>query len=66
MIQRGIEPLLQIRQRTDALSAGKGLVVVASFLSSLLIEKFRSEGFRSKIERVAGADWMVYFWREGD
>jgi uncharacterized protein (DUF2249 family) len=66
MIRIGIEPFLQIRKRIDALDAGKGLVVIAPFLPSPLIEKLSSEGFTSKIERVAGADWMVYFWREGD
>ena len=42
----------------------KGLIIVAPFLPSPLIEKLGSEGFASKVERGSGADWMVYFWRE--
>ncbi len=64
MIRSGIEPFPEIRKRMDALAPGKGLIVVAPFLPSPLIEKLCSEGFGSKVERGAGADWMVYFWRE--
>jgi uncharacterized protein (DUF2249 family) len=64
MLARGVEPFPEIRQRVDALAAGEGLLVVAPFLPSPLVEKLNSEGFASKIERGAGADWVVYFWRE--
>lgn len=66
MIRTGIEPCPEIRKRIDSLGPGKGLVVIAPFLPSPLIEKLSNEGFASKLERGAGADWMVYFWREGD
>jgi hypothetical protein len=64
LIRRGIEPFPEIRQRADKLKAGDGLIVVAPFLPSPLIEKLGSEGYASKVERGAVADWMVYFWRE--
>ena len=64
LIRRGIEPFPEIRKRVDALKADEGLIVVVPFLPSPLVEKFRSEGFSSKVERGQGADWMVYFWRE--
>jgi len=64
LIQRGVEPFPEIRKRVDSLKDGNGLIVVAPFLPSPLIEKLTSEGFSSKIERGTGADWMVYFWRE--
>lgn len=64
MIRGGTEPFPEIRKRVDALAAGKGLLVIAPFLPSPLIEKLSSEGFASKVERGAGADWLVYFWRE--
>ncbi|MGN6553678.1 MAG: DUF2249 domain-containing protein [Verrucomicrobiota bacterium] len=64
MIRGGTEPFPEIRKRVDALPAGKGLLVIAPFLPSPLIEKLSSEGFASKVERGAGADWLVYFWRE--
>jgi len=64
LIQRGIEPFPEIRKRVDLLKENEGLIVVAPFLPSPLIEKLTSEGFSSKVERGTGADWMVYFWRE--
>lgn len=64
LIRRGIEPFSEIRQRVDKLKPDEGLIIVAPFLPSPLIEKLSSEGFASKVERGAGADWMVYFWRE--
>lgn len=66
MIRGGIEPFPEIRKRVDTLAAGQGLLLVAPFLPSPLIEILGSEGFASKVERGAGSDWMVYFWREGD
>jgi Uncharacterized conserved protein (DUF2249) len=64
LIRRGVEPFPEIRRRVDALKSDEGLIVVAPFLPSPLVEKLRSEGFASKVERGAGADWIVYFWRE--
>ena len=64
LIRRGIEPFPEIRKRVDVLKRGEGLIVVAPFLPSPLVEKLQSEGFSSKVERGQGADWMVYFWRE--
>lgn len=66
IIRSEIEPLPAICKRIDALGAGKGLLVIAPFLPSPLIEKLSGAGFASKLERGAGSDWMVYFWREGD
>lgn len=64
LIRRGIEPFPEILERVTRLKAHEGLIVVAPFLPSPLIEKLGSEGFASKVERGNGADWMVYFWRE--
>ncbi|HAO79748.1 MAG TPA: hypothetical protein DCQ92_12385 [Verrucomicrobia subdivision 3 bacterium] len=64
LIRRGVEPFPEIRKRVDALKPDDGLIVVAPFLPSPLIEKLNSEGFLSKIERGNGADWIIYFWRE--
>jgi hypothetical protein len=64
MIRQGIEPFPQILERVTKLKPAEGLLVVAPFLPSPLIEKLGSLGFASKIERGHGADWMVYFWRE--
>ena len=64
LIRRGIEPFPQIYERAGKLQPDEGLLIVAPFLPSPLVEKLSSEGFQSKVERGAGADWMVYFWRE--
>ena len=66
MIREGVEPFPFIRERVNGLPAGEGLIIVAPFLPSPLIEKLGSEGFASKVERGSGADWLVYFWREAD
>lgn len=64
LIRRGIEPFPEILRRIARLKADEGLIVIAPFLPSPLIENLGSEGFASKVERGSGADWMVYFWRE--
>lgn len=64
LIARGVEPFPDIRRRVDGLKTGEGLILVAPFLPSPLIEKLNGEGFASKVEKGGGADWLVYFWRE--
>ncbi len=63
ILSRGVEPFPEIRKRVDALKPDEGLIVIAPFLPSPLIEKLNSEGFQSKLERGHGADWIIYFWR---
>ncbi len=64
MIRNGIEPFPFIRERVAKLRPDQGIIIVAPFLPSPLIEKLSSEGFVSKVERGAGADWLIYFWLE--
>ncbi|HYT59334.1 MAG TPA: DUF2249 domain-containing protein [Haliangiales bacterium] len=64
VLRRGIEPFPEIRRRIDALKPDEGLIIVAPFLPSPLIEKLAGEGFASRVERGQGSDWIVYFWRE--
>ncbi len=66
LLQKGIEPFPEIFSRAHALTTGDGLIVVAPFLPSPLVERLGSEGFASKVERGQGADWLVYFWRESE
>jgi uncharacterized protein (DUF2249 family) len=63
--RRGVEPFPEIRSRVDTLGPGEGLIVIAPFLPSPLVEKLGGEGFATKIERGHGPDWIVYFWRQG-
>lgn len=63
-IHKGMEPFPEIRKRVDALKPDEGIIIVAPFLPSPLIEKLTAEGFASKIERGKGSDWIVYLWRE--
>ena len=60
LLHRGIEPFPEIHQRVNELKADEGLIIVAPFLPSPLIEKLGSEGFASKVERGTGPDWLVY------
>jgi uncharacterized protein (DUF2249 family) len=62
LLQRGEEPLSAILQRVQKLGAGEGLIIIAPFLPSPLIELLGSQGFQSKIERGEGGSWIVYFW----
>ncbi|MBI1177274.1 DUF2249 domain-containing protein [bacterium] len=64
LIETGAEVLPLILQRVTQLRAGEGIVVIAPFLPSPLIERLNSEGFASRVERGGGSDWLVYFWRE--
>ena len=64
ILAKGVEPLSKICQTVNALGPDEGLSVIAPFLPSPLIERLGAQGFASKVERGAGADWMVYFWRE--
>lgn len=64
MIARGEEPFPVIHARADALEPGEGLIVIAPFLPSPLVEKLAGEGFGTKVEHGTGGEWMVYFWRE--
>ncbi len=66
LIRKGVEPFPEIRKRVDLIAPGEGLIVVAPFLPSPLVEKLSGEGFASKVERGQGSDWIVYFWREED
>ncbi len=64
VLARGGEPYPAIRARVDALPPGEGLIVVAPFLPSPLVEKLGSEGFATKVERGSGPQWLVYIWRQ--
>lgn len=64
LIRSGVEPFPEILKRVGALGSGEGLIIVAPFLPSPLVERLGAEGFASKVERGQGADWLVYFWRD--
>jgi len=64
LLAQGSEPLPLIRARVDALKAGEGVTIIATFLPAPLIELLKSEGFASTMERRADGAWTVNFWRE--
>lgn len=66
LLQYGEDPLSKILQRVQALKTAEGLIIIAPFLPSPLIELLGSQGFRSKVERGEEGSWIVYFWRESD
>ena len=63
IIASGREPFPEIRSRIDQLGPNEGLTVVAPFLPSPLIEKLRTEGFQSRVERQ-NTDWVTHFWHD--
>lgn len=66
LLKRGEEPLPAILKRVQALETGAGLIIVAPFLPSPLIELLGSQGFQSKVERGEAGSWIVYFWRKSE
>ena len=49
LLKRGDEPLPEILKRVQALNSEEGIVVLAPFLPSPLIELLGSQGFASKV-----------------
>lgn len=64
LLQKGADPLSEIRKRVDALKPGEGLAIISPFLPSPLIEKLRSEGFSYRVEPQTDGSWFTYFWQE--
>ena len=65
LLEKGLEPRTEILRRVEGLKPDEGLIVVAPFLPSPLIEKLGSEGYESKLEPLQGGVWIVYVWRGG-
>ena len=63
LLKQGMEPFPEIFTKAQALKADEGLLVVAPFLPSPVVERLSGDGFAAKVERGQGADWLVYFWR---
>jgi len=64
LLAEGTEPFATIRSRVNSLKKGEGLIVIAPFLPSPLIEKLTSEGFHSSAQRQPDGAWAVNFWRD--
>lgn len=56
----------EILERVQAFDPEEGIIIIAPFLPSPLIELLGSRGFSSKIEPGGAGRWMVYFWPGGD
>jgi uncharacterized protein (DUF2249 family) len=65
-LARGEEPFPLIRARVDALKTGEGVTILAPFMPAPLIERLKSEGFQSTMERRHDGTWVVNFWREDE
>jgi uncharacterized protein (DUF2249 family) len=63
-LAKGKEPQPEILKRIAGLKPDQGLMILAPFLPSPLIELLGGEGFEFKVEPVPGGPWVVYFWRE--
>lgn len=63
LIAEGIMPLPEIERRLAYLQPGEGLIVVAPFLPSPLIQMLRNQGWASMTKTGEDGAWRVYFWR---
>ncbi len=63
LLGRGEEPLPTVLKKVESLAPDAGLIVVAPFLPSPLIELLGSKGLQSRVERGDEGSWLVYFWR---
>ena len=64
ILRQGRDPCAPIFEHVSRLKPDEGLIIIAPFLPSPLIEKLGGEGFASKVERGLSGEWMVYFWRK--
>ena len=64
LLKRGEEPRAEILKRVQEIRTGEGLIIIAPFLPSPLIEKLNSEGFHSTAQHQPGGAWAVNFWRD--
>lgn len=63
LLSGGTEPFSVIRNTVDSLKPGEGLLLVAPFLPSPLIEILQNEGFHARPERMADGSWHTYLSR---
>lgn len=66
LLEAGEEPFSKILARVQALTTNEGLIVIAPFLPSPLIDRLAGEGFASKVEHDISGEWLVYFWRRDE
>ena len=66
LLARGEPPLAHVEQRVDALRPGEGLIVIAPFLPSPMIEIMKSQGIQSRVEPGNRGVWIVYLWRQAE
>ena len=64
LLAKGEEPLSAIRSKLTQLDPKEGLAITSPFLPSPLIEKLRSEGYSSRVERLSSGAWTSFFWRK--
>ena len=64
LLGAGIEPLSEILKRLEGLKPDEGLIILAPFLPSPLIERLGAEGMHSRVERQPGSYWITYFWKD--
>jgi hypothetical protein len=64
LIAAGIEPFPKIATALASLGPNEGLTVIAPFVPSPLIERFKSEGWSVRLVRAADGGWQVDFVRD--
>ena len=64
LFDQGLEPLAEILDAVRSLGSTEGLILIAPFLPSPLIELLGGQGFASQVEPGENGSWIVYFWHE--
>ncbi|MBI4663145.1 MAG: DUF2249 domain-containing protein [Verrucomicrobia bacterium] len=59
-----MEPLRAIRRQLETLSPNEGLILIAPFSPTSLIEELGNQGFAARLEPGQNGDWFVWLWRE--
>lgn len=64
LMARGEEPFQPIMAAVAAIKPGEGLIVIAPFLPSPLIERMHAGGYHARPERLTDGSWQTFFWKE--
>jgi hypothetical protein len=64
LLARGEEPREAVLAAAAMVGANEGLMLIAPFLPSPLIERLHMDGFSARPERLPDGSWQTFFWRE--
>jgi hypothetical protein len=60
----GEDPRNKVLAAAVDIGPNEGLIIIAPFLPSPLIERLQMDGFSARPERLHDGSWQTFFWRE--